>query len=171
MGFGAWLKARREEAGLTQDEFGDAIGISKSMVSQIETGRVGKGQKPWRPQPDAVKEMARALRAAGVPVSTAEAFRAAGFTAENPEVEAGAEAVPEGPALRGELLINLEALRHWSIEVDGSVLRIVSNHGRGRPRPSMRLEAPANTVDPSLVAAIDAGDMEAVEELAAVPPS
>lgn len=40
LSFGRWLRVAREEAGLSQLQVADAIGVSRSLVTQWETDRL-----------------------------------------------------------------------------------------------------------------------------------
>ncbi len=103
---GRWLRARREELGLTQRDLAQAIGLDYySFVSQIESGR---GRVPTNQMEAwaATLKMSRREFARGVlryyePVTYAMLF----------EDEAGqAEAKPEGDPALAELMARLDRL-------------------------------------------------------------
>jgi transcriptional regulator with XRE-family HTH domain len=52
---GPYITAMRDAKGMTQKELGDAIGLSRQRVTQLEGGR-----KPW-PAPDVFNGLSRAL--------------------------------------------------------------------------------------------------------------
>lgn len=54
-GLGPYIKMLREARGMTQDELGDRLGVSRQRVTQLEGGR-----KQW-PQADIFNSLARAL--------------------------------------------------------------------------------------------------------------
>lgn len=60
MDLGSYLRARRKAAGLTQQELADAIGMTKSFVSQLERG-VRKGNRA--DSADTLVAIAKALNA------------------------------------------------------------------------------------------------------------
>ena len=42
--YGDWLRAQREEAGLTQQELADAAIMTRSHIAHIEAGKAAGGQ-------------------------------------------------------------------------------------------------------------------------------
>lgn len=67
--FGKWLKALREEAGLTLTQLGDLIGYSNPYLSQIENGK-----KKNYPSPELLKKLSQHL-----PVAYSDMLRLAGY--------------------------------------------------------------------------------------------
>jgi len=58
--FGEWLRARRLESGLTQEDVGRAVGVSKQHISNIERGQVHyESGSPSRPSIVVVDKLAR----------------------------------------------------------------------------------------------------------------
>lgn len=90
MRFGEWLRETREAAGLTAYRLAQLSGLSRSFLSDLETGRTRSG-KTVLPGDDALEKLAPVL---GVPVEDLkrEALR---DRLDHQELEAAAEIIAE----------------------------------------------------------------------------